>query len=300
MAYDLMQGPRSLLQGKVLRPATLWRVERKDGLVLCFTDHDRTLLYESELYYPAGGFDASARQKRSALRERNLSLMGVISGSEITAEDIKAGRYREARVKETLVDWMYPFAGSFFEAEYWIVEISWSGEQWEAEMSGLTTWLRRDIGDVYSKTCRWRLGERYGEEAVAGCKVNLALMRSELVTVAGISDPRTQFTMNLTQAKDVAGNPVDLVDGWYNYGKITWKTGANQNIVSEIKNQVGKVITLQLKTPFNIATGVRFDIEPGCDRLKGSCHEKFNNILNFGGFPFVPGTDAMLRTPRAK
>jgi uncharacterized phage protein (TIGR02218 family) len=45
-----------------------------------------------------------------------------------------------------------------------------------------------------------------------------------------------------------------------------------------------------------IQVGDIFTIVAGCDKLKETCIAKFNNILNFRGFPDVPGIDKLLAT----
>ena len=34
--------------------------------------------------------------------------------------------------------------------------------------------------------------------------------------------------------------------------------------------------------------GLVIRIYPGCDRTKETCQSKFNNLNNYGGFPFIP------------
>jgi uncharacterized phage protein (TIGR02218 family) len=54
-------------------------------------------------------------------------------------------------------------------------------------------------------------------------------------------------------------------------------------------------ITLAEPMPFPIAAGDAFTIVAGCDRRLESCRQKFANVLNFRGEPFIPGADAVLR-----
>lgn len=37
----------------------------------------------------------------------------------------------------------------------------------------------------------------------------------------------------------------------------------------------------------------------GCDRQLGTCRGRFGNVLNFRGFPHIPGNDFVLRYPRS-
>lgn len=43
--------------------------------------------------------------------------------------------------------------------------------------------------------------------------------------------------------------------------------------------------------PFDlpIAVGDTFTLYPGCNGTQDACTNKFNNVVNFGGFPYVPG-----------
>ena len=52
--------------------------------------------------------------------------------------------------------------------------------------------------------------------------------------------------------------------------------------------------------PYVIAVGDTFTIYAGClKRYEEDCGPaKFDNQVNFRGFPFLPGNDAMLRGPQ--
>ena len=44
-----------------------------------------------------------------------------------------------------------------------------------------------------------------------------------------------------------------------------------------------------------IAAGDTFTLIAGCNGLKSTCVSKFSNVVNFGGFEFIPGSDEVLR-----
>ena len=47
---------------------------------------------------------------------------------------------------------------------------------------------------------------------------------------------------------------------------------------------------LEINLPFaGAGGGATMRIYPGCDHTLGSCHDKFNNEINYGGQPFYPG-----------
>jgi hypothetical protein len=41
-------------------------------------------------------------------------------------------------------------------------------------------------------------------------------------------------------------------------------------------------------------TGDTFTAYPGCDKTQNTCTSKFNNLVNFGGFPYVPVPEAAI------
>ena len=40
--------------------------------------------------------------------------------------------------------------------------------------------------------------------------------------------------------------------------------------------------------PFAPAPGDTFNVAFGCDHTQATCQSKFNNLVNFRGFPYVP------------
>ncbi len=276
-----------VLYNKTHRFTHLWKITRTDAEKLYFTSHNEPIEFDGQTYIPAGGAKASARQKQSGLRDQNLEFEGVITSDSITHDDLRAGRYREAEVMEHIVDWMYPWAGAILTARYWISEVKFTGAIWEAAIEGITRWIRGKVGDVYGRGCRWDLGD-------GDCKVTVAPYNFSghvtSITEATLNN-RNRFHTNLTQA-----------DGYFDYGLLEWDTGNNANIYSEVKiftNADGK-IGLEDNTPFSIVVNDTFNVTAGCDKKAGTCKTKFSNILNFGGFPFIPGTDKMFNTPNAK
>ncbi|MDG4870579.1 phage BR0599 family protein, partial [Guyparkeria sp. 1SP6A2] len=37
-----------------------------------------------------------------------------------------------------------------------------------------------------------------------------------------------------------------------------------------------------------LEVGQEIEVYPGCDRTAATCNAKFNNLLNYGGFDFIP------------
>ena len=83
---------------------------------------------------------------------------------------------------------------------------------------------------------------------------------------------------------------------------LTWETGANAGRSIEVKGwtQASGEIELFLPMGYAIESGDAFCIHPGCDKRLDTCIDRFANVLNFRGEPYVPGQDALVRYPDAR
>jgi uncharacterized phage protein (TIGR02218 family) len=75
-------------------------------------------------------------------------------------------------------------------------------------------------------------------------------------------------------------------DGYWTGGYVTPTTGdADFRMVLA---HAGTTLTLMLPFSFDV-TGINVQVFAGCDHLyTGDCATKFDNVIEFGGFPFVP------------
>jgi hypothetical protein len=92
-----------------------------------------------------------------------------------------------------------------------------------------------------------------------------------------------------------SGGTATLVDtGYFGYGVLTWLTGANAGRTEDVRlYQNGGIFTLALPMGYDIAIGDTYSVTPGCDKQISTCRTKFNNVVNFRGFPKVPGSDKL-------
>lgn len=75
--------------------------------------------------------------------------------------------------------------------------------------------------------------------------------------------------------------------GWFTGGMLRFA-----NTYRFITSHVGDRITIT-RPLAGLELGSDVILFPGCDHSKESCKNKFNNIENFGGFPWVPLTNPM-------
>lgn len=109
----------------------------------------------------------------------------------------------------------------------------------------------------------------------------------------GISDTDTNFVLFSVPVTDVTDNTITVVgagdkgDGAYTGGFARNSNASDQRMILA---QTGDVLTLNL--PFaDSVLGQSIDIFVGCDLTIAICDSTFSNVINFGGFAFVPTRD---------
>ena len=88
-------------------------------------------------------------------------------------------------------------------------------------------------------------------------------------------------------------------NGYFNDGKLTWLTGLNAGVSMDVNgwDLDSHCFTLWLSVPYEIQVGDTYSVTPGCDKRFATCRARFNNIVNYGGFPHLPGLGKLLLYP---
>jgi uncharacterized phage protein (TIGR02218 family) len=265
------------LAGEVTMLATCWKIARRDGTVMGFTDCDKDLVISGVIYKAATGFTPTAVQSSAGLAVDNLDVEGMLDSSAISEAELMAGLYDFAEVEVFMVNYEELAQGKLQLRTGWLGEVRLARNQFIAEVRGLAQRLNQKIGDVFSSTCRASFAD-------AKCGKNAASYKVSKTVIAVTTNQI--FNAALTQ-----------VTGYYNYGVVKFTSGANAGLSMEVKEYIKDVsVTLVLPLPYAIEAGDAFEIVAGCDKNFKTCIEKFNNAVNYRGEPHVPGLDAIMKT----
>lgn len=77
-------------------------------------------------------------------------------------------------------------------------------------------------------------------------------------------------------------------DGWFDRGYVLFSNGDLAGTRATIKSHANGNITLLMPLPATPGTGTSFTVYAGCDKSMTTCKNKFNNLINFKGMPFIP------------
>jgi uncharacterized phage protein (TIGR02218 family) len=92
--------------------------------------------------------------------------------------------------------------------------------------------------------------------------------------------------------------PVGADSGYFDFGLLTMNSGLNAGFSREIKSYVPGQFVLQIAFPYLTVPGDLYTAVAGCDKSLETCKTKFNNVVNFRGFPYIPGTDRIVQIGR--
>jgi uncharacterized phage protein (TIGR02218 family) len=262
--------------------AFLWKVKRKDGTLLGFTNHDLDLVYndgtDTVTYQGETGMTPSATETNSGLATDNLEVTAFLDSDSITDDDIRAGLYNYADIEVRVVNWADLTMGDIKIRKGTLGIVKMQNGVFVSEIRGLSFRFGTVLGQLYGPTCRVDLGS-------TECGVNLVALQ-ETGTVAVATDSRAFTATGLAHGS-----------GYYTEGVLTWLTGANAGLTMDVGSWDGTTIVLFESMPFVIAPGDTFTAEPGCNHFATDCQDKFTNIANFRAEKDIPGQDSVLSYP---
>lgn len=264
------------LDGEATTLCHCWKVTRRDGVAMGFTDHDRDLAFDGLAFLAASGFSASESEDGNGLSAEGGDLSGGFSAEAIRAEDLSAGRYDGAKVEVYTVNWQDPAERLLLRTAE-LGEVRREGGQFRAELRRLTHRLDQVRGRIYGRQCDAVLGD-------GRCRVNLAAFRAT-ATVTAVRDDMHLSVSGLS----------GFAERFFRYGVIAFSSGAAAGLSADIEDHRradgADELALWLPMATGIAVGDTLEVTAGCDKRFSTCRSKFANGLNFQGFPHMPGSD---------
>ncbi|WP_342248574.1 DUF2163 domain-containing protein [Sphingomonas sp. OTU376] len=254
--------------------ALCWRIERRDGVTIGLTAHDRDIEWDGLVHQAAPGMVPSAITRGAGLDPASMDVTGALTSEAIGEADLLAGRWDGARVAIFACDWTDP-ARQVALGEGTIGGLETRDGMLTAELRGAMAALERPVVEETSPECRAELGDKRCRVAMAG--------RRRFARVTAIVDN----VVTLDTGEPVANG--------YAQGRLRWISGANSGLEDAILGSAGTTLTLRRPPRFD-APG-RVLLVEGCDRRLATCAERFGNAVNFRGEPYLPGIDLLTRYP---
>ncbi|WP_108395768.1 DUF2163 domain-containing protein [Devosia submarina] len=266
--------------------ANCWRIERQDGLVLGFTDHDEALRFGETDFVPAHGLDGGEAPSKLGAQVETSEVLGMLHAEAISEHDILLGRYDGAEVQTWRVNWMEPSQRLLLRTDT-IGEIVREDGVFRAELRSGQQTLNRTRGRVYQGMCDASVGD-------GRCGVDLDQPAfTATAGVLGFDDP---YRLIVAGLEGYAAN-------WFAFGTVIWtggrRIGLRDGVLTHTRSGNTDILSFAVKLGDWVAVGDTLTVLAGCDRRFATCKGKFGNGVNFRGFPHIPGSDYVLRHPRS-
>lgn len=264
---------------------TCFKIERLDGVILGFTDHDHTVKIGEELYFPS----LTKLESINKTYETNINTTNnthVFRNDGFKIEDIKANKYFNAKYTISIVNWNDTTKQNIIFVGYFgKITVNYQGSEsftLNSEIRSVFSKLKQKNTAVTVKLCPLKLGE----SGVGLCNADMTNNIDYFNVVTVLS--QKQFIVD-------SNNTTDNY-----YGSIFFTGGLNNGISGTIYTYDGttKTITLWENLPYLINVADTLGAIRVCNKDVNSCSNDFNNILNHGGFPNIPGNDQLQKTNR--
>jgi uncharacterized phage protein (TIGR02218 family) len=248
---------------------------RNDGVKICFTNHDCDIIVVGNLFSATKPLDIGHGEKNNGFGSDSNLLLGGFEIGGIEENDIKLGKWENAKVEIIIFDWQNPnnFTTIF---NGFINTINQSDNGFEFELAGQKQQFQNQIGRTISRNCDALLGD-------AKCGINL-LAAGHFVDVALLGNNSADYIE--TNANDINADD-------YIYGKIVFNSGALSGykigIKNIVKNNASTLIFPDTPLPISPILGDLVTLFKGCDKSFATCKTRFLNGDNFRGCPHLPG-----------
>jgi uncharacterized phage protein (TIGR02218 family) len=269
------------LKGRSHTLCWLLRLNLKDGSVIACTDHDQIIAFDlgdgSSDYRPDLGMTLSNVETGTGLDAGNYEATFPISskaGWPFTRDAVAGGRFNRCEARLFRVNWASTGNGArkfmFGNAGQWRIE----GDKAICQV--------RDQRD--------RLNQTVGEQVQNQCPADYADQIECFATP-------TEITLTVTavaSAMQVTGSFTgSYADGVFNRGELIGLTGANAGLAYPVWSWTAAGVVQTYWPMVDVpAIGDTFTLRDGCARTRTACMAH-GQILNFRGFPDVPGQKAL-------
>jgi uncharacterized phage protein (TIGR02218 family) len=254
---------------KLTTLATCWKATLTNGRVVAATGFDQNILFDGAYFLSTAGYIGSDIQSSAELNPDNLEVDGFLRSPAITEEDIHSGLWDYAAIEIFEVNYEDLTMGKNVLRAGTLGEVKGGRHKFTAELRGLMQAYSRTIVRLMTQDCNADLGD-------ARCKVDLSAW-TVTGTVTSVSDNRV--IGDTSRHEDI---------NWFTGGKLTFTSGLNAGLSMEVKSFIS-TIDLQERMPFQIVEGDTYSMYAGCSRRALlDCRIKFDNYINFRGFPDLP------------
>jgi len=242
------------------------------GSPIYLTDHPRDLVMGGHTYLSTAGYEFSGYSATAGFSPASIDVEGIAGAAGVTRAAVGSGLFDGARCFVFATSWAAPVedqepvvAGIFGSATL-------LDHRFQIGGVSLVDVLNQSVGKTYGAQCP----KAFGGTEYAGCGVSLA-PNTSTGTLTSVSSASVFTDSARAEAAD-----------YFGAGTIQFTTGPNAGLKAlEIKSFAAGVITTFEPFYYLPVAGNAYTMIRGCRKRLSDC-QAYSNILNFGGFPYIP------------
>jgi len=250
------------------------RIVPATGSAIYLTQHPRDLTMGGHTYLSCSGYEFTGYSAAANLSPAMIDMEGIAGLAGIGYDQISSGLFDSARAYLFATSWKTPVEDEEPIVASILGKTTLLDGRYKIEEMALIDALNQSVGKTYTAACP----KPFGGQEYGGCMVDLAPL-----TVTGTITAVTSSAIVRDSAR------AEVVD-YFAYGTLQFTSGANVGLKpQEVKRHEGDG-TLEVFEPFHYppAIGDTYSLIPGCRKRQADCRDKWANIINFGGFSYVP------------
>lgn len=253
------------------------RIVPVSGATIRLTHYPRDLtMGTGELYLSGSGYDFTGYTANTSLAAAVIDLEGIAGITGIDRDQLSSGLYDNARAYLFATSWALPIEDEEPITASILGRTALIDDRYRIEEMALIDAMNQSVGQSYTPGC----SKTFGGQEYAGCGVALGP-----ITVTGTL---THVTSQLVIRDSARAEAAD----YFAAGLIRFTTGDNAGLPGKEVKSYAVDGTVTVFEPFHYAVqvGDAYELVPGCRKRLEDCRDKWNNVINFGGFSFVPTT----------
>lgn len=251
------------------------RIVPLTGSPVYLTRHPRDLtMSNGHVYRTAAGYDFTGYSADSAMSPGVVDLDGIAGLAGIGYDEIASGVFDSARGYLFATTWNSPVEDEEPIVASLLGKTTLLDGRYKIEEMALIDALNQSVGKTYTAACP----KKFGGQEFAGCKIALGP-----ITKTGTLTAVTSNTVFRDSARTEAAD-------WFAGGTIAFTSGPNAGLKAQQIKAYSADGTITTREPFHypVAAGDAYTMIPGCRKRLQDCRDKWNNVINFGGFSNVP------------
>jgi len=250
------------------------RIVPVTGSPIYLTRHPRALVMGGHTYLSGSGYDFSGYSAEASLSPAMIDLEGVAGLAGIGYAEIASGLFDNARAYLFATTWNAPVEDEEPIVASFLGKTTLTDGRYKIEEMALIDALNQSVGKTYTPQC----SKTFGSQTYAGCMKALGPL-----TVTGALSAVTSSSIVRDAARAEAAD-------YFAAGTLQFTSGANAGLKPlEIKRHEADG-TVEVFEPFYYlpVIGDTYTLIPGCRKRLADCRDKWNNVVNFGGFSSIP------------